>query len=382
MTILVIGYPLTRPNYRRALEAPDTYFIVPAVWKIKGGKAEYRTEPGSHIATTWAPFSHSGYPIIGGLLKGWMPMFPWLLWKMKRKHGVRLVFEAHEPTLLTTLFHGIAVKALGLKYVVFSWENIPFEKKLFGLRGTVHRLILSTNLALADGVVCGNEKCLAIFQKLTAKPLAHIPLAGVDPERFKPPVERVAHEQITFLFAGAVDRRKGLHILLPAFKEVLKEFPRAQLIIIGSGTYEKHLQAQIEDLQVPVTRLPWADHARLIELMAQSDVFVYPSISHGGWEEQFGYSMAEASLMELPVIATRSGSIEEVVKGGQTGLLVEPENVQQLTDAMRILAADPERRRAYGRAGRDFIKSTFSNEATALRYRSFFSSIMQSRPSA
>src|SRR3989344_782899 len=205
--IAVIGYPYTRPNFRAVFESPNVYFVLPKVWKIKDGKAEYLTENSSHIITTIAPFYHSHYPIIGGLLKGWMPAFPWLLWKLKRDHNVKLIFEAHESTLLTTLYHSFFVKLFGMKHIVFSWENIPFEKKFHGVKGLIHRLILSANLVLADGIVCGNIKCLDIFKALTKKPLARIPLAGLDPEQFHPPALRPDHTSITFIFAGAIDKR-------------------------------------------------------------------------------------------------------------------------------------------------------------------------------
>ena len=84
--------------------------------------------------------------IIGGLLKGWMPAFPWLLWKLKREHNIKLVFEAHESTLLTTLYHGFFVKLFGMKHIVFSWENIPFSEKFCGMKGIIHELILRLNL--------------------------------------------------------------------------------------------------------------------------------------------------------------------------------------------------------------------------------------------
>jgi glycosyltransferase involved in cell wall biosynthesis len=372
MNIAVIGYPYTRPNFRTVFESSNTYFILPRIWKIKGGKAEYYTESSSHVVTTTAPFYHSNYPMIGGLLKGWMPMLPWLLWKLKRKHQIDLVFEAHEPTLLTTLYHGLAAKILGLKHVVFSWENIPFDKKFVGVKGFTHRLILSANLIFADGVVCGNQKCLDIFKKITPKPLAHIPLAGLNPDKFRPYLIRPEHEGITFVFAGAIDYRKGLHVLLPAFKQLLEKIPEARLVLVGSGTYEKEIKVQIDNLKLAVTQWPWVDHAKLIEILSRSDVFVYPSIPYAGWEEQFGYSIAEASLMELPVIATRSGSIEEVVKDKDTGLLVDPGEVGPLADAMLTLASDKSRRSAYGRAGREFITQKFSNEAVARRYETFF----------
>ncbi len=375
--ILVIGYPYTRSNFRAFLELDNIQFVLPKVWKIKGGKAEYRTRASSNIRTTTAPLYHSNYPIIGGLLKGWMPMFPLVLWRLKQQRNIDLVFEAHEPTLLSTLYHGLVVKFFGLKHVVFSWENIPFDKKYVGLKGAIHRIILSANLLLADGVVCGNKKCLEIFKKITNKPLALIPLAGLDSDNLKPATFS-EHKKVRFVFAGAIDYRKGLHVLLPAFKKLLDKVPESELVLIGSGTYEKQIQDQISALKLSVTQLPWLNQTELIEEFSKADVFVYPSISHAGWEEQFGYSMAEASLMHLPVIATKSGSIEEVVVDGETGILVEEQNINALEEAMFKLAQDKALREKMGLAGRDYILRHFSNQVLADKFFSFFKEVLGS----
>ncbi len=375
MNIAVIGYPYTRPNYRAALEADGVYFILPKIWKIKKGKAEYRTEPTAHILTTSAPLHHSDYPVIGGLLKGWMPMAPFLLWKLKKKHRIELVFEAHEPTLLTTLYHGIFVKLCGLKYAVFSWENIPFEKKLRGFKGMFHRIILALNLALVDGVVCGNQKCHDIFAGLTRKPLDVIPIAGLDVRKFTRSAPPHSHRHTEFVFIGAVDYRKGLHVLIPAFKKLLQKVPDAHLSIVGSGSYEQEIDAMIAECELPITRLPWLAHDKVLQLLEQADVFLYPSVSHAGWEEQFGYSMAEASLMELPVIATQTGSIEELVVDGTTGILVPEQDEEALYTAMLQLADDRALRQRLGKHGREYIISNFSNSVVAQKYKKFFQKI-------
>jgi len=354
MNVMVTGYPYARQNYRDFFEKSGAYFVLPKVWKIKGGKTMYRTNPSNQIVVTSAFFHHSHYPIIGGLLKGWMPLAPFYMWKIKRKHGAKIVFDAVEPYLLTSLFNAFFAKLLGLKYIAFSWQNVKIP----------HRFVLFLNFLFIDAVVCGNQKCLKIFQKITKKPLAQIPLAGLDCEKFKLKANRPKKEKTVFLFVGALDYRKGVHVLLEAFKKIID----AELIVVGSGTYEDEIKSQIKVI-------PWADHETIIGLLAAADIFVYPSISYGGWEEQFGYSMAEASLMELPIITTRTGSIEEVVIDGKTGLLVSPDNPNEFSLAMAKLAGDPILRDTMGKAGREFILKNFNNKTITGAYDSFFNSL-------
>lgn len=86
--------------------------------------------------------------------------------------------------------------------------------------------------------------------------------------------------------------------------------------------------------------------------------------------------MAEASLMQLPVLATRSGSIEEVVIDQETGLLVESGNVGKLAGAMIHLAQDAELRKRLGAAGRNHITTHFSHQKIAEQFQRFFKQIL------
>jgi glycosyltransferase involved in cell wall biosynthesis len=163
-------------------------------------------------------------------------------------------------------------------------------------------------------------------------------------------------------------------VILRAFPEVLARVPYAHLVIAGDGEYESSVERLTQDaaLREHVTRFPWLDQHELVRLLSISDVFLYPSIPHEGWTEQFGYSMAEASLMELPVISTRTGSIGEVVRDGETGVLVAPDDAQQLRDAMIRLALDEKARRKLGEAGREYIREQYEHECVARRYATFF----------
>lgn len=347
--ILVTGFPYVRDAYRETLDQlQNIKFLLPRTWSIKKGAVVFRPRPAANVRTTSALFTHSHYPVIGGALKGWMPLFPLRLLGM----NVSTVYACSEPILLSTLWFGFWSKLFGKKLILFSWQNLPYRRTW----------IVRANLWLADALICGNHKGAEVHRALTAKPISVIPMSGVDTERFVPR-PRLQKDVVTFLFAGAIGYRKGIHVILEAFKKI----KNAKLIIVGSGEFEDQLE-----IPANVEKIAWVSHEKLVEIMQDADVFLYPSISHGGWEEQFGYSMAEASLMELPVIATRTGSIEEVVRDGETGILVEPENVDVLASAMQKLADDPALRVKLGKAGREYITANFAHEIIAEKFASCF----------
>jgi glycosyltransferase involved in cell wall biosynthesis len=383
--VFVAGFPYVRENYFatwRYVPDPAAYrFLLPRRWTAKGGKVVFMPPDDTRIIPATAYFHDSHAPLIGGLLKGWMPAFPLVLWR--QRHDIQLVYSCSEPILLTTAYQALWSKLMGKRHVCFTWENISYDKKFRGISKIVHSLILRLNLALSDGLICGNPEGETIHRRLTNKPISVIPMNGLDPEQFRR-VDTSLHPthlagRVVYTFVGAIGYRKGLHRIIEAFSRVVQEVPNAHLIIAGSGEYEHELERLLERslFKDRVTRFPWVNHHELIRLLSASDIFLYPSISYGGWAEQFGYAMAEASLMELPVIATRSGSISHVIRDGQTGILVGPDTVGELSDAMIRLGTDAELRLRLGRAGRAWIIERYAHQHVARQFSDFFNSLMK-----
>ncbi len=385
MNILISGYAYIRENYFKTFrfypEPNSVFFLLPKIWKAKDGRIIFYPPKEPNVFVSKAYFYHSRYSLIGGLLKGWMPAFPLALFKIRKK--IDIVYSPSEPILLTTLYQGFWAKLLHKKHIIFTWENIRYENKFRGFNLLFKKIIIKLNLLLSDGVVCGNRKAEDIFKKMTKKPIAVIPLSGVDADFFhKVNAEDFLEthglkDKLIFSFAGAIGYRKGIHNIIYAFKKVLPALPNAHLVIAGTGEYEESLKFKVKSLKLDqnVTFIPWLNSAGLRNLLSASHIFLYPSISYGGWEEQFGYSMAEASLMELPVISTLSGSIEDIIVNGRTGLLVKPNDQDSLEVAMIKLGSDQELREKMGQAGRQYIVDHFTYKIIAGKFYEFFKKI-------
>lgn len=381
--VLISGYTYVDGSATKTFDyypsEKDIYFLVPDEWPFKGGKYVTRPPKQGNIQMTKAFFHHSNYPIIGGILKGWMPIFPLVL--VRRKPDI--VFSASEPNLLTTLYQGVFSKLSGAKHVIFTWENIPYQSKFRGLKGILQRGVVRLNLYFCDALVCGSYKSEQVIKTLTNKPTAVMPFSGIDTEFFTRNSARKSFKgvnydgSIVFSFAGAIGYRKGIHLVIKAFKEISGNIDNSFLFVAGSGEYEKEIDTLIKEsgLGDKIIRVSWLDRDGLRELLNASDIFLYPSIPYGGWEEQFGYSLAEASSMELPVVSTKSGSISEVVLDGKTGILIKPDDAQVLKEAMLELAGNKEKRVSMGRTGRQFVSENYSRKVVADKYYKFFNSI-------
>lgn len=388
MKVVVTGYTYTRTNLFEVFdyypEKESLYFILPSNWKAKKGRVVFKPfkKEGFSIFHSPAFFFHSHYPLLGGLLKGWMPFFVFRLIWLRIFKGVKVLYTAGEPNLLSTLYNGFWAKILSMKHIFLFWENIPYEQKDRGIKLWLKKLIIKANMALADGAICGMHKAKNIL--LTFKPKFPVEVflhAGFNTERFKPLRNHVSKwgDRFVFLFVGALGYRKGIHLVLEALAELKEKYSDLFFLVIGSGSYEKDLKFKVKSLNLEdmVKFIPWLPNEDLPQVYNSADVFLYPSFPHEGWEEQFGYSIAEASLCGLPTISTKSGSIDEVLIDGKTGLMISPNNILELKEAMEKLINNPALRKQLGENGRKYIVENFSHQIIAKKLFNLFKKVYE-----
>jgi glycosyltransferase involved in cell wall biosynthesis len=123
------------------------------------------------------------------------------------------------------------------------------------------------------------------------------------------------------------------------------------------GVYLSQLKASLPpDVAEKVLFLGLIPRQELIDRYYSSDIFAFAPI----WNEGFGLPPVEAMAAGLPVVASRSGAVTETVIEGQTGLLVEKNNVEELANALLVLLKDDVLREAMGRAGRRRVLEHFT----------------------
>ncbi len=174
---------------------------------------------------------------------------------------------------------------------------------------------------------------------------------GVDLDSWQPHPKPKQNGPLNVLFVGGDFYRKGGETLLDAFNT------------LPAGTAVLHLvtRSQIpESENVCVYGNMQPNTPELLALYAQADVFVLPTRA-----EAFGIAAVEAAASGLPVIATRVGGLVDIVRDGQTGFLLPPNDVIGLHDRLCLLAQDPARRRQMGRAARQHAEQKFDAHRNA-----------------
>lgn len=158
--------------------------------------------------------------------------------------------------------------------------------------------------------------------------------------------------RLNILYLGRLESIKGIDILCEAYAAIAPELPHTRLDIAGSGSREASLRESYGGLAQFRFHGHVAGPAKE-KLITEADVLVMPSI----WQEVFGISIIEAYAYGKPVIASRIGGMPELVREGQTGLLVEPGHVTALQDAIRHLAATPDLAQAMSPACREAARA-------------------------
>jgi glycosyltransferase involved in cell wall biosynthesis len=192
----------------------------------------------------------------------------------------------------------------------------------------------------------------------------------IDTERFRPSSaakvrtrERLGFSDSDLVvgYVGRMIEAKGIFTLLEASERFLAAEPAARMVWVGDGEDTGGLQARL-------TRSPHASRHRfeaweadMAALYPALDILAVPSI----YPEPFGRVSVEAQAATVPVVSSLAGGLPETFVADSTGIGVAAGDAEALARAILALAADPERRRRMGAAGRDWACTRFSLERIA-----------------
>ncbi|MFN2493612.1 MAG: glycosyltransferase [Pyrinomonadaceae bacterium] len=157
---------------------------------------------------------------------------------------------------------------------------------------------------------------------------------------------------------------KGPQLTLAAFAQLLREFPEARLRMIGDGPLLQECQRLSTRLAIEhaVTFLGRQPHIVIAEEMRRARLLAQHSVEAvSGAVEGAPVVILEAGASGLPVVATRSGGIPDLVIDNETGLLVEERNIEGMARQMHRLIVEPELAGSLGRAARLHVETTFSS---------------------
>jgi glycosyltransferase involved in cell wall biosynthesis len=243
-----------------------------------------------------------------------------------------------------------------------DWVPLMFQMKLWRRWRRVFDLIITNSNAvklrlLAEGIGPAEVVPNGVTHRLPRPPFSDKP---------------------TIAFAGRLVREKGADVLLRAFAKVVQQIPEARLILCGQGPERAHIEKLTAELGLAqsVSITGFRPHEEIERIFRESWVVAIPSI----WEEPFGQVTLEAMSNSVAVVASRLGGLEEIVRNGQTGFLVQRGDPNAFAAALLKILGDRELAERMGRAGRELALAEFSETKMVDRFEQFYRSLCSQEP--
>ena len=171
----------------------------------------------------------------------------------------------------------------------------------------------------------------------------------------------MAEERQGALFVGRLSREKGVDVLIDAWREI----PDTPLTIIGTGPLEDRLRSEAPANVWFAGAMSPAD---VFVAMTRAALLIVPSL----WYEGFPMVLVEAAAAGLPVLASRIGSLAEIVDEGKTGHLFAPGSVNELATAVRDLVTRPDHLAILSKATRTCFVERYSPEVNGVAIEAIY----------
>jgi glycosyltransferase involved in cell wall biosynthesis len=280
-----------------------------------------------------------------------------------------------------------AAARLSVPYLVYVNGGDLLREREKSSRSVVKKATARRLLGGAAGVVATSkwvaELAAAVMSEVGIKsppPIGAFDL-GTDPAMFSPEENArtlrekwgVGDDPILLTVARLVPH-KGQDSGIRALAALSGEFPRAHYVLVGEGHDEPRLRSLASELGV-ADRVVFAGVVAdddLPQAYATSTVYLGASrVDKSINVEGFGISFLEASASGVPVVAGDSGGVRSAVKDGETGVVVPPDDVSAIVEAVSGFLRDADRRAEFGAAGRRAVESYFNWARVARDTREF-----------
>lgn len=280
------------------------------------------------------------------------------------KKNKKYIIQCSKPLYIGAI--GLLFKAIyNIDYIVYihgtelntysdNWRiNILYKYIMRNAKLVVSNSNYTKALAIEKGAVRKN----IIVRNLGANINDFFPIDSRDKicEQFK-----IDKKSTILLTISHLVERKGHLLILEAMKNLILKNYSLHYLIIGQGEFGKNIQREIQklDLNDYVTLVGFTPSNSLNYFMNACDIYVMPNRQVGPDFEGFGIAFLEANACKKPVIGGRSGGVSDAILDGETGFLVDPYNISEITKKIESLIVDAELAQRLGENGYNRVIKT------------------------
>ena len=325
-------------------------------------------EPVDVLFEGWQPSRLKGggsiYPLpfsilaVRGVLRRALPrlyqkIYTHYLRRFLRFHKID-AFLANYGPLGANIYEACLAESIPYSVVFLGFDAA--EKKALANYGTRY----ATYLPHAKAIICVAESMCSTLESIAGPlPNLHVIPCGVDTSKFIPGTPRDGFNVIS---VARFAEKKGSLKSIQAFELLLKDFPEAQLRMVGDGPLWEEAKEYVSahGLSGNIHFLGAMGQSDYLPLLQESNVFIQHSVlTPSGDSEGTPVAILEASACGLAICSTLHAGIPDAVKEGKTGLLVEEHDVEGMASALKDFAKDLEKTRLMGVAAREHMEERY-----------------------
>jgi len=333
------------------LQAGHKPYFIGSIWnngdfpsRLEHNQLPFELMPLGFIS---ARLDASNLKMTGDQLLRW----PRLMWAYRR-----MLNRERPLTIIHTNWHHVLLLWLQLRVhrdLLWLHEIVPTQpryQRLFRRLSTRIGMFIGVSKAVSESI-----KNLGVPENKIATIYSGIvdPSAGIIQSNG-------AARHLRLGIVGQIGQWKGHEDALKALSIVVEKVPDAELHVFGKGSpdFEKHLRQLATSLRIR-ERTIWHGYVEdRSQIFANLDVCLVPS----RFAEPFGLAALEPAFFGKPVIATRRGGLPEIVRDGETGLIVDANEPKQIASAIQRLWEQPELRQKMGLAARQNATERFNRD--------------------
>ncbi len=319
----------------------------------KGYRCVLGCQPGSHI---FKRAKEMGFPIYQVRMRSSVdPLAITSFYRFIRKESVSIL---HTHSSLDSWVAGIAGRFAKVPTIIRTRHvSLPVTNKL--VYTLLADQVITTSYSIKKHI---EDRCGLNGAKVHSIPTG-VDLTRFDQNNFSGDLLReelgLDSKNILIGIIGMIRWCKGLDIFLESARLLLPEYPDVHFFVVGfdpDGKIDFAEEIRSRNLEKQVHYLGFRED--IPEILSSLDILVSASTAAEGVSQ----AILQGFAMQKAVVATRTGGSPEVVLQQQTGLLVDPNDPEQLVQALKVLIDSPDLRKTYGMNGGKLVQEKFSKE--------------------
>jgi glycosyltransferase involved in cell wall biosynthesis len=273
-----------------------------------------------------------------------------------------------------------SAKAAGIQRIVFTVNNLAFQQK-----GPLDRAMDRYIARRVDVFTVASKQAWNELSQKRGIPIEKIRqiFSAIEERNVVMPREvvcdrfQIPKDKKILMQVGLLTKRKGQIHLLEAFRRIRELKPdvyrQLVLVLVGNGEDEASLKSYVRQHELTETVIFTGYQAEYDSFINASDLFILPSIAN----EDMPLVILEAMYLGKPIIASRLAGISEQIEDGVSGVLISPDKMEGLAEAVLQMLENPEAMVQYGRNARRRYEEIFSTASTTRKFLELYGTVLQ-----